>query len=891
MVRLRKWWLVGVLLLAGGGQLQAATPAETQAYRAATNALNDGFLDRAERELGEFVTNHPASEYLTEAIVLQAQAQLQQRKYAEAIALLTARQPQADKRADEYLYWIGEAQFRSLNYVAAAETFGKLAATFPQSSRRLAASVTEAAAHVELGQWTNVVELLRKPEGAFQQAAAGNVGSELAARGFLLWAEAEFQQDNHAGAEAALQPVKDAQLAPELNWRRQYLLCRIQLKLNKTQEALQGSDELLTIAKFSKRPDLIGESVAFRASIFEQLGDLGKAAAFYELNLTPETPVERQRQALAKIVELALAQNQLPTAIQRLERFLGSYTNAPATDMALLTLGELQLRQHVTLTGTNVPAGGAPLTNQLQQALASFDRLINGFTNSPLIGKAQLGRGWCYWLAGQMPASSEAFKTAVALLPPSEDLAVARFKLADTLFAQNDFAGALGLYRGALAVAADWPRAREALTSRALYQALRASLKLNDRAAATEAMRRILEFTPDSKVAADSVLLTGQGFADAGEPEQAQALFKEFVEKFPEAEDRPAVELLLAGALEQKSEWVPAIAQYDSWLERFATNRMRPQAEFSRAMAHFHAGNETNALAAFTNFVTQFATHTLAPLAQWWVADYHWRRGEFADAELNYKLLFQTWRSSELAYPAGMMAGRAAVGWRNYQNASNHFTRLTSDTNCPADLRIEATLAYGGALMLLPPAETNKLANFEEAIRVFGTLPQLYPGTPSSAQAWGEIGNCYLQLAARDPASYLAASNAFHQVTNSPQASVALRSQAAVGLAKVVEGLAGQKAGAEKSALLKLARDHYLDVFYAKHLRDGETKDLFWVKEAGLGAVRVVESLAANALSSREEWQQVKRLCEALQELLPPLRPRLERIIAKAREQLPPEEN
>lgn len=891
MVMVRRWWLLGLLLLVSGGQLRAATPAETQAFRAATNALNDGFLDRAERELGEFVTNYPASEYLTEVTVLQAQAQIQQSKFAEAIALLTERLPQADKRADEYLYWIGEAQYRSLNYLAAAETFGKLIATFPQSERRLAASVSEAAAHVELGQWTNAVALLRKPEGAFQQAAAGNVGNELAARGFLLWGEAELQQGNHAGAEAALQPVKDAQLKPELNWRRQYLLCRIHLKVNRTQEALLASDELLTVARFTKRPDLIGESVALRASIFERLGDLGKAAAFYELNLAPETSVERQRQALAKIVELALAQNQLPTAVQRLEKFLGSYTNAPATDMALLTLGELQLRQHVTLAGTNAPAGGAPLTNQLQLALASFDRLINGFTNSSLIGKAQLGRGWCYWLAGQMPASAEAFKAAATQLTPSADLAVARFKLADALFAQNDFAGALENYRGALAVAADWPRAQAELTAPALYQALRAGLKLNDRAAASEFLRRILEFAPGSKVAADSLLLTGRGFADAGEPEQAQALFKEFLEKFPEAEDRPAVELLLAGALEQKGEWAPAIAQYDSWLERFPTNGLRPQAEFSRATAHFYAGNETNAYAAFTNFVARFATNALAPVAQWWVADYHWRRGEFADAELNFKLIFQTWRSSELAYQAGMMAGRAAVGWRNYQNASNHFTRLTSDTNCPVNLRIEATLAYGGALMLLSPAETNKLANFEEAIRVFGTLPQLYPGTPSAAQAWGEIGNCYLQLAVRDSSAYLAASNAFHQVTNAPQAGVALRSQATVGLARVAEGLAGQKAGNEKAALLKLARDHYLDVFYAKHLREGETRDLFWIKEAGLGALRVVESfMTANVAGSREEWQQVKRLCETMQELLPPLRPRLERIIAKAREQLPPDE-
>ena len=53
----------------------------------------------------------------------------------------------------------------------------------------------------------------------------------------------------------------------------------------------------------------------------------------------------------------------------------------------------------------------------------------------------------------------------------------------------------------------------------------------------------------------------------------------------------------------------------------------------------------------------------MTPQAQWWIADYFFGLGEanYADAEKNYKLLYQNFPTNELAYPAQMMAGRAAI--------------------------------------------------------------------------------------------------------------------------------------------------------------------------------------------------------------------------------------
>jgi outer membrane protein assembly factor BamD (BamD/ComL family) len=373
----------------------------------------------------------------------------------------------------------------------------------------------------------------------------------------------------------------------------------------------------------------------------------------------------------------------------------------------------------------------------------------------------------------------------------------------------------------------------------------------------------------------------GQGYADAEKPAQARTRFKEFIEWFPESLLRPEVELAIAQTFEQASDWPAAIGEYEAWLGLYATNRLRPQAEFYRALANYHAGNETNALTQLTNFVAQFATNELAPRAQWCVADYYWRHGEFLAAETSYRQLYQNWPSSELAYQACMEAGRAAVGRPEYSDAIGYFTNLTSNPNCPSNVWIKAMFAYGGTLMLRNASETNNpSADLKLAVGVFGRIQEKFASTEHAALAWGEIGECYFQLAAQDARHYESTSNAYQQVISSPYADVAARSQAKIGLALVAEKQAEAKSGAEKGALLKLAREHYLDVFYETNLRDGETRDLFWVKKAGLEAARLVES------EPLQEWSQAERFYDRLLHLLPQMKDTLEKKRAKAQAHL-----
>lgn len=854
-----RWIVVLTVLLATGLRLAAASAAD-RAFDAAVKAFHDTFYERAEAQLAEFRQKHPTSPRLPEAILLQAQARLEVSNYAGAIELLTAGQNAAGKYADQYQFWLAQTCLRKGDWRAASDAFAKLLKEFPDSSRRLEAVIGEASARAALAQtdaaeWPRVIALLQETNGVFQSAASTNAAGEWVARGALLLSEALLATKNYHAAEEALQPLAKRLLRPQIAWQRQHLLCRIQLADNRPEAALQGATNLVALAAFGAQTNLQAESVSFQAGLLERLGRTNEAIAAYQQNLADGIPAERQRQALLKITELYLAQDRIPEAIETFERFLAQYPKAASADLALLTVGELRMHQHKAGMDTNIVASAttnAPAaTNGLQLALAAFSTLTNAFPQSPFEGKAQLDLGWCLWLEGRTPEAQAAFQAAVERLPFGADQAKACFRLADAQFQQMHYAEAIRNYQLVIEKFAEVPEARTNLFERALSQTVRASLATNDLATATNTLRKMLAWYPDRLDTSRAMLLTGQEISLRGDPLGARKMFLEFTNTAPRSPLLPELQLAIAATYEQNKEWTNAIAQYDVWLASYPTNEARPRAEYFRAWDIFQIG-ETNALIGFTNLVARFPTNEFAPLAQWWVADYYYRTGNPVEAERNYKLLFQStnWPPCELTYEAQLMAGRAAVARQGWSDARTYFTSLYNNTNGPSiTLRLQALFEHGlGLMRLVDPAETNRLANCEEATRAFGRICDEYPTNELAIRAWTERANCYLQwaLAKQQFDSLTNALNAFQQVIDSPQADASARSQAKVGQAVVLGKWAEQKTGDERIALRQQALSNCLDVVYGSILRtNGESPDLFWTKEAGVEAFNLAESLQA----------------------------------------------
>ena len=80
--------------------------------------------------------------------------------------------------------------------------------------------------------------------------------------------------------------------------------------------------------------------------------------------------------------------------------------------------------------------------------------------------------------------------------------------------------------------------------------------------------------------------------------------------------------------------------------------------------------------------------------------------------------------------------------------------------------------------------------------------------------------------------------------------------------------------------MLTQALEHYQDVFLgnSNYLREGEHRDLFWVKEAGLHAFQ--------AASDLNDWPLALNVCSILMEKFPQLRSVFENKMRLAQEHL-----
>ena len=824
--------------MANGGQIFAATSREDRAYTSATAAFQDGLWSRAESEFSQFVQRFPKSERVAEAVLFQAQADFRQEKFPAAIGLLSAPRVKPGEFADHYAYWLGEAQFAKGDFTNAAATFVSLGKKFPDSPLRLTATVEAAAAYEKLNDWPRLTALLDATNGFFARTAEQDPANELVSRGRLLLAKAQFERQNFPGALAVLGRLNPQSLTVDLDWQRASLLGRAQLGAGDLESALVTATNLLQLARAQKDADRLADSVARRGAILERLGRWADAGAAWAENLSAGTPVERQREAILKIAGAALNQKNFATAAATLEKFLREFPDAPAADLARLTFGELQLNAFIA---------GPAVTNQLAQAQASFEKLLSTSTKGPLAGKAYLDRGWCFWLSSNTPAGLADFRAATQRLPVSADLALARFKVGDALFALKDFRAARTNYQAVLDRFGDFPEVMKSLGDRALHQILRANLELKDLAGANLAMRQLLERFPASDLADNSLMLLGEGLSESGATTNALKTFQDFAVLFPESPLTPQVELAKARTFERAQAWPAAVTNYQVWLKNYPTNGLRPQAEYALGRASYQAGDEAAALATFTNFVVRYPTNELAPLAQWWVADYFFRLGgaSFSEAEKNYEFVFQntnaSWRNSSLFHPAQLMAGRAAAGRQGFPDAVTYLTRLIADTNCPPPLLTQAMFAYGGVLMRMDSPDTNRpFANFELATNVFAQIWLANPTNESGAQAASELGDCNLQLGA-----FAAATNAYVQVMNSPYAGAGLRCRAQVGIGRALEKMAESAAPETRKTLLDQALKNYLDVFetaYGNGLGDRESADAFWVKKAGLQALPLMSA-------------------------------------------------
>lgn len=870
----------------------APSAEETKAFDAARKAFQDGAYATANTFFAEFIQQFPNSDRIPEAWLYRGRSALEQNRLAESLELLNGHLGSSGKVTDEYRYWLAEAHFRKNEFAEAAEQFERLLKDHPTSTRRLEAAYGEARAHFKQGHWAKVVELLRPPQSAFQQASSTRANDELVVAGNLILIEAFLELKNTPAAVDIAAALSSKTFSPEMRWRYEQTLCKIFLQSDQLLSALKQSTNAVAAAVATGIPSSTAESISMQASILSRLNRLDEAALAYEQNLTPGTPIARQREALAQVLQIRLQQNQLAVVTQKLELVLASPMAATNRDIYLLTYGETLLRGYLQFSGnatneTTPTPETYTITNRLTEALGRFDELLRSQPSSPLVGLANLYRGWCLWAGDRITESQEAFRDAVNTLPLSEDQAVARFKLGECQFRSRDYTNALVSFGTFTNQYFALPRIKNSLLDQALIYTIRIDSELGDVEGASQALERLLAWKPDSTFVDSSLLLMGQRLALMDDPQRARSWLRRVPDQSPQ---KPLAELAVVRTYSQEGLWTNALSLCADWLSRFPTNEeLRPRAEYQLALNTYRSGQESNAFSLFTNFVSRYPVHSLAPFAQYWVGDYYLHQQDYTNAEIHFRRLYQNtnWPVSEITYQARMQEGRAAFARQGFNNAQDLFAGIINEKNPPfPDIVAKAYFALGDCLMMQATLSTNAAAQYAEAAKAFRNITFLYGTNNVAPKAWGNLANCYLQLAQQGSelgsAYYNEATNAYYQVLNHPASSVSDRSQAEVGVGIVLRKIADTlAAGRDRQALLDRSQTHFLKVLYEKNLILGQTPDPAWQKRAGIEAAQLCEA--------NQDWKAALSIYERLKQLLPPLAPDLDRRILRVKTLLGPD--
>jgi len=302
MAFLRRWLLIGLLLLLGGGSGWAASR-EDRAYTAAVKAFNDGQYTLVQAQLTKFLQAYPKSTNAPMVVLLLAQSEYHLKDYEAAISRLADPASLARARPvgldDDYAYWRAEAQYARGDLVGAAQTFVSVAQDHPESPLALNAVVAAAAAFASLGERGQVDDLLGNRNGLFQRAARLDPANVQVVNGRLLQADSQCEQQHYAAAIEILGCLNPATLALDQDWKRARLLYRAQVSQHDLPAALAAATNLVQIARLGQG-DLWSrnqaEGVECQARVLEDLGRLEEAGAVWQLNFTNTAPVESQQQ-------------------------------------------------------------------------------------------------------------------------------------------------------------------------------------------------------------------------------------------------------------------------------------------------------------------------------------------------------------------------------------------------------------------------------------------------------------------------------------------------------------------------------------------------------------------------------------------------------------------
>jgi TolA-binding protein len=652
---------------------------EVARYYLASTYLENNEYDKAREIFNLQLQEAPEGLFRSFARLGLGEALKAKDNYPEAIKLWQevvdaegdSREPRFRNLAIEALFRLGEAYDELKQHKKAAETFNRLVNKYPDSD------LLVSAAYREIWAWFNAGDRSKaqsQAEALLSRQDLPGLDAVRVGTQFLIGLVA-FENQAYDKAIEAFQAVY--QLPQDLpEWQKYAPKARYQIVWSLF---LQGKDrETVEEAQryIQEFPDgnLAGDVVFIKAEALFRQKDYLPARNEY-LDLLSNYPESKYRaEAAFKVGRCYMELEQYAEASQVFADFNANYAQHPLAVEA----GVLQAEALYEL-------------GEYEKAVDVYKTFIRTYPDEPQVEYAFYKLGLCYREMEKFDLLAETFQEMLSRYPDSRFRSTALFWLAYEADREGRDEEAEKAYRDLLR---DFPKSQ--YTAQAQLRLAMIYYRRDNAEKASQLFRDLIESeNPPASIDPPVYFWTGTMLARQGQYENAIAVYRRLVDRFPRQDFIEETTYEIANNFFKLKNWTRAAEYYDRVVEEFPAGAFAEQAMMGRARVDLELGNPADAIKRLQP-VTNSTDAATAAEAGLLLGKSYELSGQMSDAVATYLRVAFLYSHPEIVPEAYWKAARLLLEQGQQQEAEKHLNeliRLYPESSEAEKARLELGLA------------------------------------------------------------------------------------------------------------------------------------------------------------------------------------------------------
>lgn len=347
------------------------------------------------------------------------------------------------------------------------------------------------------------------------------------------------------------------------------------------------------------------------------------------------------------------------------------------------------------------------------EALRAYSRV--NLDNSEVGALALYGRAYAQYNLKDFGNAIQAFNDFIRRNPRHSRINDARLRLADSYYANRDFAAASRVYREAFNVRSG------NLNDYALYQYAQALYRAGNISEAINEFTNLAQRFPNSAYADRSLYVVGWIYFQNGNFNEAISRYKNLLQLYPRTNLAPMMYYSIGDSYFNIGRYDSAIVNYNMVINEYPNSSAVFDAVNGLQYSYVAIGRPENAIALINDFVSKNPTVSFADQIYFKKGELNYSLRRYEQAKTSYKEFIANFPRSSLIPDAYFWVGKSAQMLNQNEEAIFNFRRVF-DSYPNTETGVASVIEMGNIF--------NETKNYAEAIKIFDAAVEKLPRSP-----------------------------------------------------------------------------------------------------------------------------------------------------------------